>query len=91
MDFWRKHLEGVRGQWDFPTDEFRPAVPTGNSKRVSVSLKTSTVQALKDLASQVGLRIMDPSPLLDRHFKSSLQYLSVILLELNLQVSIVCY
>lgn len=48
-------MEGVKAIWDFPTDKFRPAVPSGTSERAHISLKKSTVQAMKNLSTQVRI------------------------------------
>ena len=53
MNFWRRHLEGSRAVWDFPTDFFRPAVPSGTSERVPIRLKPAAVRAMKKLSGQV--------------------------------------
>lgn len=53
MKFWRRHLEGSRAVWDFPTDFFRPAVPSGNSERVPISFKPEAIAAMKSLSGQV--------------------------------------
>lgn len=69
-------MDGVKGQWDFPTDFYRPAVPSGNSKRIPVVLKESTVKGLKNLAAQVSYFSHTYSSRLQKNLESKKELIS---------------
>lgn len=48
----------MRSQWDFPTDFVRPAIPSGNSARVPITLKVEAVKAMKALLGQVDFAFL---------------------------------